>query len=119
MRALHGVDEANGLGVFPVDRAERAWTDVYRVGPRRHRDCTRLSQAGGHAPGARSTRRFTRYVDRWSDVTTPPQVRLHRADGSELRVIDANTVRALTEYRLVEAGVRAGQDARRLRDGRA
>src|SRR5204863_7849250 len=42
----------------------------------------------------------TLYLDRWSDLTTPTQVRLHAADGAELRVIDANTVAALGEYRL-------------------
>src|SRR5207237_4781186 len=38
--------------------------------------------------------------DTWSDVVTPPQVRLHRADGAEARVIDANPVPALSAYRL-------------------
>jgi dipeptidyl-peptidase-4 len=36
----------------------------------------------------------------WSNITTPPQVRLHRADGSEVRLIDANAVPSLAEYRL-------------------
>jgi dipeptidyl-peptidase-4 len=36
----------------------------------------------------------------WSDATTPPQVRLHRADGGEERVIDANPATALTQFRL-------------------
>jgi dipeptidyl-peptidase-4 len=43
---------------------------------------------------------FTYFVDAWSDITTPPQIRLHRADGSEVRVIDENPVKALAEYRL-------------------
>jgi len=43
---------------------------------------------------------MTRYVDVWSNITTPTQVRLRAADGSELRVIDANRVPALAEYRL-------------------
>jgi hypothetical protein len=38
-------------------------------------------------------------VDRWSDVTTPAQLRLHAADGAELRVIEASPVRTLAEYR--------------------
>jgi dipeptidyl-peptidase-4 len=40
------------------------------------------------------------YVDTWSDVATPPQTRLHTADGSELRVMQPNKVAALAEYRL-------------------
>jgi dipeptidyl-peptidase-4 len=40
------------------------------------------------------------YLDSWSDVTTPPQTRLHRADGVELRVVEANPVPVLAQYRL-------------------
>ena len=43
---------------------------------------------------------FTFYLDTWSDLMTPPQVRLHRADGSEVRVVDPNPVPALADYRL-------------------
>lgn len=32
------------------------------------------------------------YVNTWSDEMTPPQVRLHRADGSEIAVLEANRV---------------------------
>ena len=33
-------------------------------------------------------------------MTTPPQTRLHKGDGAEVRVIDENKVAALAEYRL-------------------
>jgi dipeptidyl-peptidase-4 len=36
----------------------------------------------------------------WSDATTPTQVRLHDADGADVRVIDANPVPALADFRL-------------------
>src|SRR6185436_19507608 len=36
----------------------------------------------------------------WSDVNTPSQVRLHRNDGSEVRVIAENSVAALTQFKL-------------------
>jgi dipeptidyl-peptidase-4 len=40
----------------------------------------------------------TRFLDTWSDFSTPPQVRLHGADGRELRVIEANPVESLSRY---------------------
>ncbi|HET8647107.1 MAG TPA: prolyl oligopeptidase family serine peptidase, partial [Vicinamibacteria bacterium] len=43
---------------------------------------------------------LTLYLDTWSDVNTPAQVRLHGPDGRELRVLDANAVPALGQYRL-------------------
>ncbi len=42
----------------------------------------------------------TRYLDTWSDLWTPTQVRLHRADGGEERVVDANPLPVLAEYEL-------------------
>lgn len=35
---------------------------------------------------------LTHYVDRWSDIHTPDQVRLHRSDGRMTHVVDANLV---------------------------
>ena len=90
--------------------------DIYRV-KLDGTGLTRLSQTRRHAqrhlqPG------FAHYLDTWSDLHTPPQVRLHAADGSErARWSHESTIPALAEYRLVEARVPAGEDARRLRDG--
>ena len=56
--------------------------DVYRV----HLDGTgreRLSRAEG-THTASFNRDFGLYIDTWSDITTPPQVRLHAADGAEV-----------------------------------
>ena len=63
------------------------------------RALTRLSRTDG-THRAIFNPSFTRYVGVWSDAATPPQVRLHRADGAEIRVIDANAVPALAQYRL-------------------
>ena len=53
---------------------------------------TRLSQAPG-THSASFNPSFTEYVGTWSDINTPTQTRLHKADGTELRVIDATTSR--------------------------
>lgn len=99
VRTLHGVDEGGGWVYYSGAEHQATGRDIYRV----HLDgtgATRLStQAGVHratfSPG------FTRFLDRWSTVTTPPQLRLHRSDGVELRTIDANPSPALAQYGLV------------------
>ncbi len=102
VRALHGVDETGGWIYYSGAEHQAIGRDVYRVrldGTSR----TRLSTtAGTHratfSPG------FARYLDRWSAVTIPTQLRLHAADGTERRVIDANPAPKLAEY-----GVRTPQ----------
>jgi dipeptidyl-peptidase-4 len=92
------VDEANGWVYFPSSERSSIGTDLYRI-RLDGTGLTRLSQPlGAHRaifnPG------LTHYVGIWSDVTTPPQVRLHRADGTEERVIDANPVRTHAQFQL-------------------
>jgi len=98
IRTLSGVDEKRGFAYFSAGARRHVDTDLYRVRvdggiP------TRLSRTDG-THRAIFNPSFTQYIDAWSDVTTPPQVRLHRADGTDVRVIDANAVRSLSEYRL-------------------
>ncbi len=98
VRTLYGVDETAGLVYFAGTERSHIAGDVYRV-KLDGTGLTRLSQrAGTHSasfnPG------FTHYVGTWSDASTPTQVRLHKADGTEVRVIDRNEVAALKDYRL-------------------
>jgi len=97
VRRLHGVDEARGLVYFSSPEPSALDLQVYRIGLD-GATRTRLSKTGGTHQATFSPS-FSRYVDRWSDVTTPAQLRLHAADGAELRVIEASPVRALAEYR--------------------
>jgi dipeptidyl-peptidase 4 len=98
LRTLHGADEKEGWLYFSGTERSPIGIDVYRV----RLDGTgfeRLSKAAGthraeFSPG------FGFFIDRWSDVSTPPQVRLHRSDGRDLRVLHENRVAALAEYRL-------------------
>jgi dipeptidyl-peptidase-4 len=97
-RTVLGVDEARDWVYFAGTERSPIGADVYRTGL----DGTslqRLSRSEGtHA--AVFSPDLALYLDTWSDLTTPPQVRLHRADGSEVRVVDPNPVPALAEYRL-------------------
>jgi dipeptidyl-peptidase-4 len=101
VRALAGVDEKSAVAYFTSGQRRHIDTDVFRV-RLDGADLTRLSRTGGtHQPNFNPT--FTLYIDSWSDVNTPVQVRLHRSDGAEARVIDANAVPALKEFRLSAA----------------
>ncbi len=99
VRALHGVDEDAGVVYFSATERSPIGLDVYRVGL----DGTglrRLSEREG-THTARFNPGLTHYLDRWSDVSTPPQVRVHAAaDGSAVRVAAANPVPALERYEL-------------------
>jgi len=98
VREVHGLDEARGWIYFSGTARSPIGLDVYRI----QVDGTGLQRvsdtAGMHA--ANFSRGFSYYIDRWSDVRTPPQTRMHQADGRELRVLDENRVAALGEYRL-------------------
>ena len=99
-RVFHGIDEKAGVLYFSGTERSSLDLDVYRVlldGS----GLTRLSKAAG-THRATFNPALTAYIDNWSDLVTPTQVRLHRADGSEARVVDANPVKALAEYRLAK-----------------
>ena len=96
VRALHGVDEEAGIVYFSGTERSPTGLDVYRVGLD-GTELGRLSErAGTHT--VRFNPGLTQYLDRWSDISTPPQVRVHTAaDGSVVRVAAANPVRALDD----------------------
>jgi dipeptidyl-peptidase-4 len=97
-RTVHGVDEAGGWLYFSGTERSPIGGDVYRIrldGTGRQRLSDR---EGTHTASFNPA--FGSYLDTWSDLTTPPQVRLHRADGAEVRVVDPNPVPALADYRL-------------------
>lgn len=95
---LHGVDEKAGLVYFSATERSPIGSDVYAV---------RLDGSGlkrlSEAPGTHNATfnpSLSHYVDAWSDLSTPTQVRLHAADGRLVRRIDANEVKALAQFRL-------------------
>jgi dipeptidyl-peptidase-4 len=100
VRTLYGIDESNGVVYFTAPERHAISTDIYAV-RLDGTGLTRLSQRDG-THSATFSPGFVRYVGVWSDVTTPSQVRLHRADGSEVRVIEPNPVSTLNEYRLAK-----------------
>lgn len=98
VRQLYGVDEANGWVYFGGTERSHIGHDIYRV-KLDGRGLTRLSgPACTH--GANFNPGFTLYIGTWSDLITPTQTRLHKADGAEVRVIEANRIEALAQYTL-------------------
>ena len=99
VRELHGVDEASGIVYFSGTKRDPTGLDIYRV-KIDGSDFQRLStEPGTHR--AQFNPGLNRYVDTWSDISTPPQTRVHNAiDGSVIRVISSNTERALQSFRL-------------------
>ncbi|MCA1621911.1 MAG: S9 family peptidase [Acidobacteria bacterium] len=101
VRGIDAVDEAGGWLYFHGTEHSHIAEHVYRV----KLDGTglaRLSRAeGNHRPNFSPTGSY--FIDSWSDVNTPTQVRLHASDGAQVRVIDENRVAALGQYRLGKA----------------
>jgi dipeptidyl-peptidase 4 len=97
VRTLHGVDEAGGWIYFSGTERSAIGGDVYRVRLTGEGQVERLSQvAGTHT--AEFSPGFSYFADTWSDVSTPPQLRIHRRDGAEAHVVEPNRVTALQEY---------------------
>ncbi len=98
VRSVHGVDEAAGWVYFSGTERSHIGLDVYRV----KLDGSRLQRLtetpGTHAATFDST--LSQFLDTWSDAQTPPQVRLHNADGRLVRVIDENRVDVLGQFKL-------------------
>jgi dipeptidyl-peptidase-4 len=94
VRELHGAD---GQHVY-FSGTERSpiGLDVYRV-KLDGSGLTRISEKLGKH-GAVFNPGMTHYVDRWSDISTPDQTRVHRSDGSAVHVVEENRVAALAGY---------------------
>ena len=97
-RTLYGVDEDGGGSTLPARSAATSAPDVYRVKLDGSGFARLTQKPGSHAatfnPG------MTAWIGTWSDVSTPTQTRLHKADGTEVRIVEENKVPAIAEYRL-------------------
>ncbi|MFL6253620.1 MAG: DPP IV N-terminal domain-containing protein [Pyrinomonadaceae bacterium] len=101
VRGLDGVDEAGGWVYFHGTEHSHIAEHVYRV-RLDGAGLKRLSEAeGNHNPSFNPA--ATLFIDKWSDVNTPTQVRLFGADGTQVRVIEENKVAALSQYKLGKA----------------
>jgi dipeptidyl-peptidase-4 len=98
IRDFYGADEKNGWAYFSATKDSHIAVNVYRV-KLDGSAIERLTKGDGtHNASFNST--FTHFVSTWSDVHTPPQTRLFKADGTLERVINENKVEVLKNYKL-------------------
>ena len=101
VRGIDAVDEDRGLVYFHATEHSHIAEHVYRV-RLDGMGLKRLSETeGNHNPSFNPT--ATLFLDKWSDINTPTQVRLHASDGAQVRVVEENKVAALSEYKLGKA----------------
>lgn len=96
VRELHGADKQ--YLYFSGTERSVLGQDVYRV----RLDGSGLQRLSG--PEGTHIATFnpsmTRYIDKWSDVDTPDQIRLHANDGRVVRVVDENRAALASQYNL-------------------
>ena len=98
VRSLEGVDEVGNVVYFTGTQHSPIAPHLYRI-KLDGSGATRLTQQEGtHRISLSPT--ATHYIDYWSAVGTPTQVRLYGANGTLTRMIDENRVGALGQYRL-------------------
>jgi len=98
-RDLQGIDEKGGWIYFSGTERSPIGSDVYRIKVDGS-GLERLSQeAGTHT--ATFNPSMTMYVDKWSDIKTPDQIRLYKADGKLVSVVDENKTTTLAQYELL------------------
>jgi dipeptidyl-peptidase-4 len=101
VRSLAGVDEAKGFVYFTGTEHSYIANHAYRI-KLDGTGLTRLTQAeGNHSVNFNPA--FTHFIDTWSDVNTPTQVRVFDSSGKLVRVIDENKAVALKQYKLGKA----------------
>jgi dipeptidyl-peptidase-4 len=98
VQSLGEVDETKNTIYFTGTEHSYISNDVYAI-KFDGTGLTRLSTSeGNHRPSFNAN--ATYFIDSWSDVNTPTQVRLFDSAGKPVRVIDENKVEALSQYKL-------------------
>jgi dipeptidyl-peptidase-4 len=100
VRSVEAVDEAQGFVYFTGAEHSAIANHLYRV-KLDGTGLTRLTQTEGNHRVSFNPQ-ATHYVNWWSDISTPTQVRLYKADGTLARVIDENKVTTLARYKLAK-----------------
>src|SRR5690349_8150464 len=98
VRSIEGVDEANGFIYFTAMEHNPIAPNGYRI-KLDGTGLTRLTTTeGSHRLDVSPA--YNYFVDSWSDLNTPTQMRLYDTSGKLVRVVAENRVDALKEYKL-------------------
>ena len=98
IRSFHGIDEGGGWMYFSAAAQSPTGVDVYRARLDGTGMTRLVERAGTHR--VNFSPQLSLFIDAWSDLTTPPEVRLHKADGSEVRVLHQSQIEELAKFRL-------------------
>ncbi|HKE57635.1 MAG TPA: S9 family peptidase, partial [Pyrinomonadaceae bacterium] len=97
-RSLEGVDEDKGIVFFTATEHNPIAPQGYSI-KIDGTGLTRLTTSEGtHRFDVSPTSKY--FLDSWSDINTPQQVRLFDAGGKLVRVVSENKVEALKDYKL-------------------
>lgn len=97
-----GLDEDGGALYATVPTGRGLELHLYRFALDGKTTPRRISRrAGWHR--VTFSKKCQHYVDRYSALSTPPQVRLHRADGSVVQTIDANPAKRYRSFTLAQS----------------
>jgi dipeptidyl-peptidase-4 len=100
IRRTHGMDASGTWAYFSSTTQSPIGLDLYRVRVDGSSLQRMSATAGRHHVFVNPSR--TLFLDSWSDVTTPPQVRLHATNTQAVvRVVDANPTPTLKAHGLV------------------
>jgi len=98
VRSLDAVDEEKGIIYFSASEHSAIANHEYAI----KTDGTGLNRIttseGNHRVSINS--KASQFIDSWTDVNTPTQVRLDDVSGKLVRAIDENKVEALSQYKL-------------------
>ena len=96
--SIQGVDEEKGYIYFTSTEHSPIAPHAYRI-KLDGSGLTRLTMIeGSHRPDLSPANNY--FIDVWSDVNTPSQVRLYDTTGKLMRVVAENKVDALKQYKL-------------------
>ena len=99
IRNVHGLDPAQAMVYFDGTAHSPIGVDLFRVGIGGANFQRVSTRNGRHRAFLNPSRGL--FLDSWSDIVTPPQVRLHStANGDTVRVADENSVTSLSELHL-------------------
>lgn len=100
LRTLHGIDEAAGWIYFSGTERNYVGLDAYRI-KLDSSGLKRLTERAGTHRASFSTG-LQQFVDSWSDLNTPPQVRVHKADGADVRLVHESKIAELATLKLAK-----------------
>jgi len=98
--ALYGVDGKRNVAYFAGTERSAIGSDLYQIRPDGSRMQRLTAAAGTHSIEFNPS--MSRYLDSWSDVTTPGRVSLYSTDGKLTRVVDENRSALIDSYGLAK-----------------